>query len=211
MHHVAGEIRPWCERGIPSTKNEWKKLLGDWLGAVGRDVALQQWGDCAYHSQLAHYWPASYNTCGKAGLNTALHNKKVGPDTARVVGRLLAGGQGLRGADTRPHREPTQENCCVWCLEHGIRVSETLKHFTFDCKGVECCRRGPRIAVILRGSKKKVFRVNRDVWGWRDQQAILRFFREGMALRHEWMRPGAVRGMKTLQERLQFAWACSFE
>ncbi len=55
----------------------------------------------AAHERLAHYLPTAWVEEGAWRVNMTLHDKKAGAEEARIISRLLAGGQGLRAGDSR--------------------------------------------------------------------------------------------------------------
>ena len=83
---------------------------------------------------LLHYpepLPGCSWTLGE--FNTPLSRLSARGKASVIFRRLFAGGQGLRGGDRLRCLQPTLGNCCLFCLKHSKRNSETLHHFLLDC------------------------------------------------------------------------------
>ena len=83
---------------------------------------------------LLHYpepLPGCSWTLGE--FNTPLSRLSARGKASVIFRRLFAGGQGLRGGDRLRCLQPTLGNCCLFCLKHRKRNSETLHHFLLDC------------------------------------------------------------------------------
>ena len=78
---------------------------------------------CGEHGNLAHYRCSTWLVDGPWRVNPFIHDSAVPSDQARLLSRLLAGGQGLRVGDPVSTRA-TRTNCCVLCLEQGVKQAE---------------------------------------------------------------------------------------
>ena len=63
----------------------------------------------------------------------SLHDIAVQDDVARVVSRLLCGGQGLKSGDPAVPSQLNLRKCCLFCLSYGRATAETLEYFLFGC------------------------------------------------------------------------------
>ena len=86
------------------------------------------------------------------------------------------GGQDLRGGDPREATSPSRLNCCIACLEKGVRGSESLFHVTFECPAYTDLRQARVINDITQNRDFKTFCLHRDVWSWRQLKVIRHFF-----------------------------------
>ncbi|CAE8639964.1 unnamed protein product [Polarella glacialis] len=109
-----------------------------WIGSMGSLRTSRQPG-------LMGPW----TTEGFLTLNPVLFDHAVDEEVARVVSRLLCGGQGLRGGDPRISAAPSRRTACLFCLLQGRREKETLiissttAHFTMPCaSSQESCNSG---------------------------------------------------------------------
>ena len=133
------------------------------------------WADCEAHPQLLHYYPGGWLHRSSYGINTFLHNKKVAAAEARVIGRLLCGGQGLRGRDPRGRVRVTPQNCCGSCLADGKCEAETLLHFVYVCPAYAGLRATHDLRPLLKSVPEKLLCLHRDQWTWRELRIIRAF------------------------------------
>jgi len=167
---------PWCQ-GVPQNKAQWRRLaLQVWEHGVARD-AVKLWEECESHEQLMHYQPGVWCREGRWSLNVWVHNPCVGVVEARLVSRLLAGGQGLRAGDCCEGVDVTVANCCVFCLESGDKALENLRHVVFDCPSYQASRDRSVIQVALEKGPL-VLLLHRDLWTCAELNAIRRFLCE---------------------------------
>lgn len=109
-------------------------------------------------------------------VNSFLFNNDLQPAWSKGVSRLIVAGQDLRGGDPRCTPEPTPFNCCVACLESGVKVAETLHHVTFMCPHYADLRSNSAICDILASLDVRAFCLHRDVWSWRQLKALRTYF-----------------------------------
>ena len=130
---------------------------------------------------MKHFKPLVWELEGRWGLNQSLYAPAVDWKVAHTVGRLLAGGQGLRAGDPCHPVEVSAEICCMWCLERGIVAGETLEHFLRDCGAYSHLRLEHTISKVL--SSKDFSVHHRAVWGWRELKALQSFCVDAWMLR----------------------------
>ena len=94
---------------------------------------------------------------------------------ARVVARLLCGGQGLRGRDPRCRVRASPLNCCFLCLAQGRREAETLRHFVYACPAFAALRAAHELKPLLRAAPDRFLCFHRDGWTWRELRVIRNF------------------------------------
>ena len=148
----------------------WKAWNADSMASSAETT----WAECSAHSRLAHYQPAKWCVEGLWRPNPFLYNKKVPAEEARVVSRLLVGGQGLRGGDSWPYEPVTADNCCVFCLVRGSRAVESLVHVVFDCQTYAAARQRHGFAGLLEAGGAGIFTLHRDRWSWGQLRSIRR-------------------------------------
>merc|ERR1712110_1033523 len=108
-------------------------------------------------------------------VNNTLHDQAIDAEDARVISRLLAGGQGLRGGDCRGRVQAAPRNCCYPCLLRGERWPETLEHVCLRCSHYQEARAAPRVMEILGRGLSRLAALHRDIWSWSDLRTI-RYF-----------------------------------
>ena len=163
---------------MPADLSEWKILRRRCMIVTTQTAIEDLLEHTAMHSRLANYVPTMWTATGIWTINTTLHNKKVPEADARVVGRLLAGGQGLRAGDSAVDLPATKNNCCVHCLLSGLCVADSLEHMLFDCPLI-----GP--ARDAGFSCQELCTHHRNQWTFSQLRAIRKFFVDANALRRQ--------------------------
>ena len=107
-------------------------------------------------------------------INSFIHDKRVPANVAINVTRLIVGGQGLRAGDPRITPEATAENCCIFCLENGRAVPETLGRLICNCPAVSHLRFDQQLAEVLP-KLEPGFSIHRSAWSWSQMRAMLIF------------------------------------
>jgi hypothetical protein len=187
-HEAAEEIAPWMAEAQLSRKSDWVKSIQRRKSAMIEADLDRLRSDVQTHHNLRSYEPVWWTKTGQPGYNRTLLNCGLSHGATKIVGRLLVGGQGLRGGDPADEVEATRTSCCLPCLEKGRKIAETLRHVTFDCPAYGGCRRG--IARQIHVNPGDVFILCRNVWRWAEIRQIAKFFQELMNARgHEWGTP----------------------
>jgi hypothetical protein len=182
---AVGNIRPWCGDGTPSDRAGWMNLRRRCLATKVQESIEDCLARCSVHPRLIHYVPVAWSTAGIWGINATLYNKKVPAKEAREVGRLLAGGQGLRAGDSRADQEATRHNCCVHCLMNGVKVADTLEHMIFYCPLIEPARSALESAGVSGYTCTEFCTHHRNFWTWSKLRVIRNFFLEAAARRRQ--------------------------
>jgi hypothetical protein len=168
---TAAGIRPWCGNISPIDANAWKNGLLAYSkqsllqGAEG--LARQ----CLLSSAQASYVIAPWRFDNRWGVNNFLHNRDSA-SMCKNINRLLVGGQGLRGGDPVGGTLPMIRNCCVFCLEAGVRAAETLRHVVFQCPAYKDARRAPNIQMHIASGDLDIFCIHRNIWSWKQSKAL---------------------------------------
>ena len=71
---------------------------------------------------------------------------------------------------------PTVFNCCVWCLQQGVKEVENLYHVVFECSEYAAARGGRGLPQILDRGGVDVFLLHRGRWAWGELKVLLRMF-----------------------------------
>ena len=206
IHSCIDSLRPWCDGDLPNTASAWRKLFFDWSEQMLRDEAEEQTTQCESHPNLAHYNQVKYLQEGNWAINNFLHSPAVNTDSARRINRLLVGGQGLRAGDPRNAVDPTCENCCVFCLEAGIKAAETLIHVTFTCPAYAGARCAAPIVPSRNAECVEIFTLHQNYWSWRDLRSIRTFFNEVVLIRQALTGTSGWRAAALLQDRANSHW-----
>ena len=128
---------------------------------------------CDVHPQLASYRPAVLTQERRLGLNRMLHDTAISADDAKIISRLLCGGQGLRGLDPKRATPVTSRTACLACLVAGRREKETLQHFLFECVATEHIRCEAAVAACWMDNEA-IALLHRDIWTF-SQMRIIRY------------------------------------
>ncbi len=163
---TAEHLKFWCPAGLPTNSCEWRQLLKSWSRSVWDSESEDLLERCQSHPRLAHYFPVQLHLGNPSCVNEFLHNASVAVETAHCVGRLFSGGQGLRAADPRVTPIATVDNCCVFCLELGVRVAETLAHVMFNCPSYQHIRDGSELFLLIRSRDPVLFQHHRAFVSW---------------------------------------------
>ena len=180
---TAAVIRPWREDGLPTERAQWRAMLRAWQLDFTECEAEQAWQECLAHERLGLYQPGPWIQRREVGINRCLHDKAIGDDEARLVARLLCGGQGLRGADYRQAPQPDKYNCCICCLRMGVCVVETLAHVMFECPGHDVAREASGLGHVMQRANSRILCHHRGAWTWAQLRAIRRFLMEMLRCR----------------------------
>ena len=116
-------------------------------------------------------------------MNPFVHGNRCDAGISRAVSRLLIGGQFLWGGDGSKAHAVTVFNCCVWCLQNGIKRIENVQHVVFDCPEYDGARASNMVRELLLRGGNDVFILHRNRWSWRELRALQGFFREVVAIR----------------------------
>ena len=189
---------PWCDGRAPTGPLEWRKLRQKWVKDTANIQAEAVWAACQTHTSLCCYQPAKWLCDGQWGINRLLHNSNFPADAARAVSRLLVGGQGLRGGDVSDATVASVHNCCVWCLERGLRVVESLYHVAYVCPEYERARDRAGVRLVLGRAGVELFLIHRTRWSWRELKSIRHFLVDILA-----QRDAAIGGRRCRARKLQ--------
>ena len=196
------------QSGVPATPSEWKITIRSFKKGAEHEEAQALAQECARHEGLHHYVPVAWNFRGVWAINGFIHDKKVPPEVAALVSRLMAGGQGLRGGDPALPPAPTVKNCCVLCLLQGVEVAETLRHFVFDCPAYRSLRTEAGMASVWGAGLRDVCAHHRDKWTWRELKYI-RSFMHGAWLRRAQMLDAPITQISRKMDTIaQEQWGC---
>ena len=171
MATEVSHARNFAPEGLPRDPAAWQALF---TAAFNTDLeadAAQLAVQCAAHPQLASYQPAVLTQEKRLGLNRMLHDSSIGADEARVISRLLSGGQGLRGRDPLAATPVSPRTACLACLLAGYRRKETLQHFLFECPLTEPIRCDAAVAACW-AERTAVTLLHRDVWSFTQLRTI---------------------------------------
>ena len=160
---------------------------------------------CGSRLGLAHYVQVVWAHEGKWALNKFLHDTRVPPNEAILVSRLLAGGQWLRGGDSGTHEVVSVDNCCVFCLDSGVRCVESAWHVLFVCDCYSRARLAEGVDSIL-ANPVGVFSFHRGVWGWRELRTIRHYIVQVWLLRCSWVGVHRRKIAQRLSERAHRLW-----
>ena len=168
---VGALCSPWCEGGMPAGRANWDRVAREFWEQASAGDAEYLWVLCSQHDRLANYQQARWCCEGVWGINSFLHKRKFRVGMSIVASRLLVGGQGLRAGDCKEDVGVTVNNCCVYCLEEGHTVLESLVHVVFLCPSYDRVRqRIVELGVLERGLS--VFSFHRNVWRFKELMAI---------------------------------------
>ena len=167
---------------MPSSKSQWERVYKDWLADAVCVQTQQRVFECEDHLSLTNYQPARLTCTGVWGVNHWLHNRRVGLNAARAVSRLVVGGQGLRGGDVTASTPVLVTNCCVWCLQRGVKAVESLHHVAFECPEYDELRQEHVVRGIVASRDVGIFLLHRGRWSGVELRALCRFW-EGVAAR----------------------------
>ena len=160
--------------------------------------------------QLASYTPAALCRQGTLELNRMLHDTSIPAEKAIIVGRLLCGGQGLRGADPVVRTAPQIRTACLACLLDGRRVKETLQHFLFGCP----CTQAPRLSSAAQecwAHEADITLLHRDVWSFRQLRVIRDTIFDMWCARESFMRAHGISSSRKQSLRALDLWSSAAE
>ena len=127
------KMQPWCGQATPEDATEWKRIVRSCKRDAQQIESHSLGRQCQLSGALASYSIPRWR-CEKLWMvNNFMHNKDVKPRLSRQLSRLLTAGQDLRGGDPVGAAVPNVSNCCIPCLENGIKCPETLQHVCFEC------------------------------------------------------------------------------
>ena len=142
--------------------------------------------------------------CGHLEVNSFLHDPSIDSQEALAVARLLAGGQGLHGGDSRSGRGVSLRTACVSCLLRGRRVRETLTHFLWHCPTTAPARNQPDVSPIWESIQ--VTHLHRNLWSWRQLAIIRRTLYEMLAARRAVVVVNGKKTRRKLEEQISALW-----
>jgi hypothetical protein len=202
---TVAEARAFAPSGLPKSSSEWKSWLKEVFKAAAAADMESLLSDCSAHPQLHHYKPALPLLEGRLGVNTAIHGAFVPCDNSRDIGRLLCGGQGLRGMDPVATSPVTARTACLYCLAQGQRQKETLLHFVFSCPlGADI--RAQREVAACWATGPAIFELHRDIWSWRKIHTIRNALSAMLVARAEWLSGAGLSTSSRVRHRLADMW-----
>ena len=205
LHIEAAYARLLSPDGLPSTVTGWKALFQSSHESLASADTEQLVMESNAHPQLASYAPGMLRREGILGLNRMVHDISIPMDTAITVGRLLCGGQGLRGADPVLNSLPTPRTACIACLVNGRRVKETLQHFLFECPLTQDAR-SSNMAWECWVSGDRILLLHRDVWSFRQLRTIRDTLFDMWQCRERFLRAQGANTNRRRQERVAALW-----
>ena len=156
---------------MPITKLEWKTCIQTFTSLYLSADVEELCSKCNSHPNLASYCPLASVIPNSIGPNRLLHFPGYPADHARRISRLLCGGQGLRAGDPLFPSAPSIRNVCIFCLQQGVKVPETLSHFLHACPLTEPIRRRPD-AMLCWSSPEKIAKLHLAFWSMREVKII---------------------------------------
>jgi hypothetical protein len=171
VSQVANDIRLQHPTGVPRDQAGWNDLFSHWAKDVRAADAETAWEECQSHPLLVNYAPCPWTSRGESAINTFTH--RLPPGEARIISRILCGGQGLRGGDVCAGRRVTVRTACILCLNRGQRRRESLLHFIYECHAYNDLRGGVTGALLAAGDKVPSF--HRDVLSSKQLRCLRRF------------------------------------
>ncbi|CAE8739694.1 unnamed protein product [Polarella glacialis] len=154
---------------LPTQLHEWRSSCKTWksdaLACDLEELCLS----CHSHPNLSSYRRPGLQSSEPYGINRMIHDKSIGAEVGRVVGRLLCGGQGLRGGDPVMPSAVCVRAACLACLLTGCRRSETLNHFLFHCQLTKPVRDRPLVGELWQ-IMDPVVTLDCDVWSFQKQR-----------------------------------------
>jgi hypothetical protein len=198
-------VHAWSPNGVPRSPGEWRKVIGRWSTDAAVQAKDAAWRECQGHPRLRHYNPAVLKAVGK-GPNHTIYDKAIRPEEARIVGRILCGGQGLRAGDAAARTTPTCHNCCIACLREGRIVADTLTHFVGDCRATAAGRDTASMRTVIGRTVRDLCCHSRSTWTWSELRTIRRYLSNGWNAKVVLSRPP--RGFKKrLMEWIDEVWS----
>ena len=137
---AAREVAPWMTGGSFTRKNEWDNAITQMKEALNESDFERLRHEALRYHNLQSYHLAWWVQTGRPGYNRTLLKCGISQAAAKLVGRLLVGGQGLRAGDPADALVATRTSCCLHCLRLGHRTAETLRYVTLECEAYEGCR-----------------------------------------------------------------------
>ena len=205
IHVAAEEVAPWINEDALTSKAQWTSSIQQMKHAVVEAEFDRMRLEAQTHHNLRSYQPTWWVQTGEVGYNRTLLKCGLSQATSKAIGRLLVGGQGLRGGDPEDVPQATPWMCCLNCLRGGIKTPETLRHIAFECSAYDECRKG--IAKIIHENGGGIFSICRNNWSWTEIRKITRFFYEVLRIRDkQWAVPIKSAVEKLIQEEVDSLW-----
>jgi hypothetical protein len=198
-------IRRWDHTGFNTEEHQWKRMIKQCRADTQKNEIQSLIRQCDHHAGLTSYQCTVWAAEHKWGINNFLHNTEYDTSTSKAISRLICGGQGLRGGDVAKMVRPTKQNCCVFCLERGMKAVESLTHIIFECPDYQHLRNRPGMSTMLM-EKEKIFAVHRNHWSWKQLKLLHSFFYNVTERRTALAGGSSKRGRKKLAERAEVAW-----
>ena len=135
-----------------------------------------------------------------------MYCKELKPSTSRSIACRIVGGQDLRSGDPFGDEHPSRLNCCVPCLERHRYHAETVQHVCFDCASNADLRCTKCIAGALAERNTNICCLHRELWSWRQLEALSTFFVQVVKRRIALAGASSSRTRLALQEAADSRW-----
>ena len=176
-----------------------------WYKSMSQEVMQETWLECLEHERLCNYQPGPWLKDREWRVNCFLHCNDISPAQSRSIARLIVGGQMLRGGDCATFTHATVNNCCVWCLQQGVKVVESLTHVIWECDCYKNLRVGGAIQQILQTPGAEVLLLHRSTWRFTDLEVIRRYLLKVVSTREAFVGKSKKRAAQ-LQEQADALW-----
>jgi hypothetical protein len=175
-HTAAQDIAPWMDGKTLTSSAQWHNSIQLMKAELVEADFDRLRLEAQTHHNLKSYMPTWWLQTGCAGYNRTLLKCGLSQSAAKLVGRLIVGGQGIRGGDPEDENLVTPYSCCHFCLEQGLKTNDTLRHVTFVCPAYAESRMS--IARIIHQNPNQLFIICRKYWSWAEIRQITKFFHE---------------------------------